>query len=86
MPQVPHGIISHGNISWGHLIGGLLLELPMTSLIVEIFFRARWTFRLVPMKGISIHWRYAVHFPNQNYFCMSNSIGETLFITPISKG
>ena len=87
-PQVPHGIISHGNISWGHLIGGLLLELPMTSLIVEFFVWAGWTFRLVSqdMKGISIHRRYALHSPNQNYYCMSNSIGEMPFITPIIKG
>ena len=43
-PQIPHEILNHGINSWGHLIGGLLLELPTTSLNVEIFFRGRIDF------------------------------------------
>ena len=36
-PQIPHEILKHGINSWGHLIGGLLLKLPMKSEIAERF-------------------------------------------------
>ena len=43
-PQVPYEILIFWNISWGDLIGALLLELPTISLNVEIFFWGRIDF------------------------------------------
>ena len=48
-PQIPHEILNHGISSWGQLIGGLLLKLPMKSQVAERFL---WGFKRLFVLGV----------------------------------